>query len=168
MIGVAGAPPSTGKLKEIVVRISDPRTPANRQLIEHLWIELGTMYGDTGPSRYRPEDFVGQGIAFVTAYRGEEAVGCGAVRPFDAETPKIGEIKRMFVEPAARGLGISRQILARLEEVGRDLGYEMLRLETGIKQPAALHLYEASGYKRIECYGEYRNDPNSICFEKRF
>lgn len=88
------------------------------------------MYGDTGSSRYRPEDFVGPGIAFLTAYCGGEAVGCGAVRPFEPETRKIGEIKRMFVEPAARGLGISRQILARLEEVGRDLGYETLRLET--------------------------------------
>jgi putative acetyltransferase len=124
------------------------------------------MYGDLGLSRFRQEDFVGDGIAFLTAYRGEDAVGCGAVRPFNAETPKIGEIKRMFVEPAARGLGISRQILARLEEVGRDLGYETLRLETGIKQPAALHLYETSGYKRIECYDAYRNDPHSICFEK--
>lgn len=124
------------------------------------------MYGDLGVSRFRPEDFVGRGIAFVTAYRDDEAVGCGAIRPFNAETSKIGEIKRMFVEQPARGLGISRQILMSLEQLGRGLGYETLRLETGVHQPAAIHLYETSGYKRIECYGSYRNDPHSVCFEK--
>jgi hypothetical protein len=50
--------------------------------------------------------------------------------------------------------------------IGRDLGYNALHLEAGLRQPAAIRLYGGAGYNRIAAYGRYRGDPMSICYEK--
>lgn len=65
-----------------------------------------------------------------------------------------------------RCCGIARRILAELEAFARQQDFLRLRLETGIMQPEAMQLYETAGYHRIECYGYYRDDPRSVCFEK--
>ena len=80
--------------------------------------------------------------------------------------PGVGEVKRMYVEPDMRGRGLSRQILQKLEDTAREFGYTTLRLETGLKQPEAIGLYETAGYGRIPPYGHYVNSPHSVCFEK--
>lgn len=72
----------------------------------------------------------------------------------------------MFVTPAHRGRGIGQQVLAALESRARELGYSILRLETGNGQPEAIRLYTSVGYREIPCFGEYVDDPLSICFEK--
>jgi GNAT superfamily N-acetyltransferase len=72
----------------------------------------------------------------------------------------------MYVEPAMRRRGISRSILIELEKLARDCGYTVVRLETGLRQPNAIRLYETSGYRRIEPFGRYCDDPLSVCFEK--
>jgi GNAT superfamily N-acetyltransferase len=102
---------------------------------------------------------------FVVARIAGEAVGCGAVKPFD-RAAGIGEIKRMYTAPHARRRGISRAVLAHLESRARELGYERLQLETGTEQPEALALYEASGWERITPYGRYKDLPSSVCFGK--
>jgi GNAT superfamily N-acetyltransferase len=61
---------------------------------------------------------------------------------------------------------LGRLILPALETIGRDLGYNALQLETGVRQPAAIRLYEKAGYRRIPAYGRYRDDPMSVCFKK--
>jgi GNAT superfamily N-acetyltransferase len=80
--------------------------------------------------------------------------------------PSIAEIKRMYVEPGARRRGISRQILGKLEQLARGCGYLTVRLETGVRRPGAIRLYESVGYRRIQRYGRHVDDPLSICFEK--
>jgi putative acetyltransferase len=72
----------------------------------------------------------------------------------------------MYVEPRLRRHGISRAILAELERRARECGYTTVRLETGVRQPNAIRLYETSGYQRIEPFGRHRGDPVSVCFEK--
>jgi GNAT superfamily N-acetyltransferase len=93
-----------------------------------------------------------------------EPVACGGVCRYD---DAAAEIRRMYVVPAARGRGLSRQILAALEEEARALGYELVRLETGNLQPEAIALYASSGFGPISRYGPYIEDERSICFEKR-
>ena len=79
----------------------------------------------------------------------------------------VGEVKRMYVEPAVRGRGLSKLLLSALEDAARRMGYIALRLETGDRQSEAVRLYESAGYRRIEPFGIYLHSPRSICFEKR-
>ena len=76
-------------------------------------------------------------------------------------------MKRVYVRPAARGLGLARQIMARIEEEARREGRLLARLEAGIHQPEALGLYRALGYVDRGPFGDYPvDDPNSVFMEK--
>jgi putative acetyltransferase len=76
------------------------------------------------------------------------------------------EIKRMWVEPQARGQGLSKTILARLEQQARAHGVRWLRLETGIDSHSALGLYARAGFVAREPFADYRPDPLSVFMEK--
>jgi GNAT superfamily N-acetyltransferase len=76
------------------------------------------------------------------------------------------EIKRMLVVEAARGLGFGRRLAEALEEAARELGATRLVLETGIRQPEAIGLYESAGFERIEPFGEYVGSAFSVCMAK--
>lgn len=99
----------------------------------------------------------------VLVYLNEEAVGCGAMKTFDANTM---EIKRMYTEKHSRGKGMASLVLKELEKWAAELGYQRCVLETGIMQPEAIRLYEKNGYQRIPNYGQYIGIEGSRCFEK--
>jgi GNAT superfamily N-acetyltransferase len=99
----------------------------------------------------------------VVAYQDEKAIGCGAFRKYEAN---VAEIKRMYVREENRGRGIAGKILAELERWAKELNFSECILETGIKQPEAIRLYEKSGYEIIPCYGQYLNVENSVCMRK--
>ncbi len=148
---------------DLVITTENPHSSAAQLLIAHLSADLGSRYGDDGDGAFTPDDVLVRGAAFVVARSRNRPVGCGALRPLE---PGVGEIKRMFVEPDCRGHGVGARILAALEARARDLRYTCLRLETGVRQPEAIRLYESAGYRRIECYGMYAGAPLSVCFEK--
>lgn len=102
-------------------------------------------------------------LAAVVAYSGGAPVGCGALREL---APGVCEIKRMFVRPEARGLGVARRMLGSLEAHARILGYSTARLGSGVRQPEALALYESCGYRRIPLFGEYEGAELCVCYEK--
>ena len=79
---------------------------------------------------------------------------------------EYGEVKRMYVRPAFRGLGLGKLILNCLAEYARERHVALLRLETGIYQMEAIGLYERYGFQRRSPFGEYRDDPLSVYFEK--
>jgi putative acetyltransferase len=93
-----------------------------------------------------------------------QAVGCGAVV---LEPGGWGELKRMFLQPAWRGDGRARALLAFLERAAVDRGCTLLRLETGVLQHAALAFYERAGYARREPFGDYAPDPLSVFMERQ-
>jgi GNAT superfamily N-acetyltransferase len=99
----------------------------------------------------------------VVAYENEIAVGCGAFREY---TANVAEIKRMFVRPEKRGRGIAGKILTELETWAKELKFSEFVLETGVKQPEAIRLYQKSGYINIPSYGQYLNVENSVCMKK--
>jgi GNAT superfamily N-acetyltransferase len=99
----------------------------------------------------------------VMAYDLDEAVGCGAIKEYSPDTM---EVKRMYVPVNKRGLGIASKILQELEVWVKELHYQKCILETGVKQPEAIRLYEKNNYKMIPNYGQYINMENSVCFEK--
>jgi putative acetyltransferase len=88
--------------------------------------------------------------------------GCGG---FWAHQDYV-EIKRVWIDPSARGLGLSRKLMTVLEDEARVLGFKFARLETGISQPEALGLYRALGYADRAPFGEYKLDPLSAFMEK--
>ncbi|MES2373981.1 MAG: GNAT family N-acetyltransferase [Bacteroidota bacterium] len=99
----------------------------------------------------------------VVAYENEIPVGCGAIKEYDADSM---EVKRMYVTPGNRGKGIATQVLIALENWAVEMSYKKTVLETGKRQPEAIHLYTSNGYRQIPNYGQYANVENSLCFEK--
>jgi putative acetyltransferase len=94
------------------------------------------------------------------------AAACGAVRRLIGGPPEVGEIKRMYTRPAARRRGLGAVILDRLEAEAAVLGYRRVQLESGLRQPEAIALYETAGYHRIPSFGQYEGDELSVCFAK--
>jgi GNAT superfamily N-acetyltransferase len=137
--------------------------PVGETLVAALLAEYVVRYGGHGGDQPSPDEFTTPSGGFVIAFLGETPVGCGGVRRL---APELGEIKRMYVQPGARGKGVGRTILRALEQRGREAGYTALRLETGARQPEAIALYQSEGYVAIEPYGFYRDSPLSRCFEK--
>ena len=90
-------------------------------------------------------------------------VGCGAIKLFGTE---YGEIKRMYVRPQARSVGLAKKMLQRLEQYARERGVRLLRLETGIYQREAISLYEQAGFLPVSPFGEYEPSQFSLFFEK--
>lgn len=101
-------------------------------------------------------------VTLLVARSAGVAVGCGA---WQLQSDGSAEVKSMFVLPEARGRGIGRAILAAIE-AGLRSRVTTLRLETGIKQDAALRLYESAGFRRRGPFGRYRDDPLSVFMEK--
>ena len=91
-----------------------------------------------------------------------EAIGCAAV----VLGSDYGEIKRMYVQPAARGQGVAARLLQALETVARSEGCRLLQLETGPLQPAALAFYTAYGFQRCGAFGDYPDHPLSVFMRK--
>ena len=99
-------------------------------------------------------------LLFVARSDAGEAIGMAALNMPTAE------LKRMFVSETARGLGVGRALLEAVESAALERGIPTLRLETGEPQAAAIALYERAGYRRIPPFGEYVDDPTSVCMEK--
>lgn len=100
----------------------------------------------------------------IVAYEGTESVACGAIKEF---SPKLMEVKRMFVHPAHRGKGLAQAVLAELERWAQELVYTGCVLETGKRQPEAIGLYQKCGYALIPNYGQYIGVENSVCMQKQ-
>jgi GNAT superfamily N-acetyltransferase len=92
----------------------------------------------------------------------EEPVGHAALRPFEDAL----EVKKVYVSPHARGRGISKLLMEKLDAIALERGVTRLVLQTGPLQPEAVGLYESLGYAAIEPYGGYGVIPGVRCFEK--
>lgn len=129
-------------------------------LIEAMGRELDLRYGEGGLSPATASDFLPPGVLLVADLDGVP-VGCGGLRPNGEDA---GEVKRMYVDPPARGKGIARALLAALVAHARAVGMRRLMLETGTEQPEAVGLYESEGWTRIAAFGHYAHDPRTRCY----
>jgi GNAT superfamily N-acetyltransferase len=132
-------------------------------LIRELDDELALRYPLDSIHGLHPEEMISFPGVFLLGRCEGTAVACGAVRPLDST---MGELKRMYVRPAARRRGFARRLLEELERVAHELDLRVLRLETGVNQPEAVALYERAGYAPIAAYGEYIGNTYSLCYEK--
>ncbi len=104
-----------------------------------------------------------EGVVFLVARRAGKAMGTVSYRPLD---DRHAEMKRMFVDASARGLGLGRRLLVALEAEARTRGVRRISLETGISQPEAIGLYRAAGYVDCAPFADYRPDPLSLFMTK--
>jgi ribosomal protein S18 acetylase RimI-like enzyme len=98
------------------------------------------------PGKYAPPS----GELMLAYAPGGDALGCVAVRPLGANA--ACEMKRLYVRPAARGLGIGRALAAAIIESAQALGYAEMKLDTLASMPEAFALYERFGFTRIPAY----------------
>ncbi len=132
------------------------------ELVRHLDAELAIRDGDDH-AFYAQFNKIAKLKYVVLAHEDGKALGCGAIRALDSGEI---EVKRMFVPLESRGKGIATLVLLELENWARELSYTRCVLETGLKQPEAIRLYEKNGYERIPNYGQYVDVGNSVCFGK--
>lgn len=153
---------------DLSFHIVDPENPDLRALIDLLDEDLKKRYPHENIYGVDFEDPKVREMTFVVAYLNGKPVGCGGLRPLDdleLET-KAMELKRFYVDPNSRKMGIATKMLLFLEGKAVAAGYSEIRLETGIPQPEAIALYVKHGYKPIDLYGQYVGDPDSLCFGK--
>ena len=148
----------------IIISAERPDSKEAKQLITELEAHLDPLYPKESRHGFSIEKLLRESVAFFVIRQDGIAVGCGGVKLFGAE---YGEIKRMYVRPEFRGMGLARLMLDHLAAYTRRHGVEVLRLETGIYQAEAIRLYEGWGFERIPPFGEYQEDPLSIYYEKR-
>jgi ribosomal protein S18 acetylase RimI-like enzyme len=162
---------SSGRVSRVLdlrqVLIGDPDA---QLLIEAVQEEYVARYGSRDESPIDHTEFVEPRGAFFVGYLEGEPVVSGAWRRREdvevAGTRATAEVKRMYVVPSARGLGLARGMLAHLETTAFAAGAQAVILETGTLQPEAIALYESAGYELVDGFGHYRHSPYNRCFAK--
>ena len=148
------ASPSTSN--SLALRITQAETPAEIETAQSLFREYQQELGMdlcfqnfeaelAGlPGKYaRPEG------RLLIAWKGDAALGCVAVRPFHGE---VCELKRLFLRPAARGMGAGRLLTETAIEEAKQVGYRRIRLDTLPQMGAAIRLYRDLGFQEIGAY----------------
>lgn len=130
-----------------------------RELAEH----LHSLYPMDGGHDFSVEQLLREAVAFFVMRHDGEPACCGGVKLLGTA---YGEIKRMYVRPRFRGLGLGKRMLSHLADHARQRGVRALRLVTGVYQSEAIGLYERCGFQRIPPFGAYQEDPLSVFFEK--
>jgi DNA-binding MarR family transcriptional regulator/GNAT superfamily N-acetyltransferase len=129
----------------------DPASRAARWCVAQYFAELTVRFdGGFDPGQSLPMDDAEMRPplgAFLVASVDGEPVACGAIKQ---RAPGVGYLKRMWVAPRARGLGLARRMLAALEGQARDLGFTTVQLETNRALTEAIRLYESAGYAEVD------------------
>ena len=158
----------------VTVAIEPPRQPEVERLLDGSTAYAQSLYPPESnflldvATLERPE------VAFYVARDGERAVGIAALvieaadsdERSDAPDAARGELKRMFVDPNARGRGVAAALLSRIEADAVARGIREIVLETGDLHDAAQSLYMRHGYREIPQFGQYVGEPHSVCFAK--
>lgn len=117
-----------------------------------------------------PDDATDEAVhgEIVVAWMDDRPVGCGAWRRIDddAGRPRTAEIKRMWVDPSARGRRVGAALLDELETAAARHGADELRLETGRYLTAAMRLYTEAGFGECAAWGDYIDVPHSVTLAK--
>jgi pimeloyl-ACP methyl ester carboxylesterase/GNAT superfamily N-acetyltransferase len=149
----------------ISVRDEPFDTPESTALVSDYVAEIKAMYPEWTPDvppRMDAGDVEPPDGRWLIAYRDGHAVGCAGLKRLDERT---AEIKRIYVEPEARGAGVARALITGLEAAAREAGYDTIRLDTGAKQHASVALFRSAGYAPI---ADYNGNPvASHWFEKQ-
>ena len=150
-------------MPSITIAQESPRQPEIIALIADLDALMHALYPAESNHLLDIDTLAGADVRFFVARRDGEALGCGALR---VDAAGWGEVKRMFVQPRARGAGIGRRVLEAVESQARAEELSCLRLETGVRNPEARALYRRTGFAERAAFGDYAPDPLSVFMEK--
>ena|SRR5688500_338484 len=151
-------------MHKITITEERPDSTDAKLLIDELQTHLNPeKYPDESRHGYSVEKLLREGVTFFVTRHDEVPAGCSGIQLFGTE---YGEVKRMYVRPQYRGLGLGKLMLDHLAAYASHRKIQTLRLETGIFQTDAIKLYERYGFARRGPFGEYKDDPMSIYFEK--
>ena len=158
--------PGAWRMDPVIEQATSP-SPDVRDLIGELNDTLAAAYPPHQRHGLALDQLFEPHMRFFLARLEGRAVGCGGVCLFVG----YGEVKRMYTRPAARGRGIAKALLARIEAAARAAGIALLRLETGVYQPEAVGLYRGTGFRPCAAFGAYAAMPaanieTSLFFEK--
>jgi GNAT superfamily N-acetyltransferase len=151
------------------VRYDDPDAVRLSDLVQ---LEYARRYGESDMTHMDAAHFEPpHGLYLLVHDADGTPLASGGWRARDASPEGYrdgdAEIKRMFVVPAARGRGLARRLLAELEASAAAAGRSRMILETGIRQPEAIALYESSGYVPVvPKFGYYRDEELVVCMGK--
>ena len=150
----------------VAIAVEPPTSAEARWCLERYFRELAERFEggyDPAADLSAPvEDLQPPSGLLVLARLEGEAVGCGALKRIDATT---AEIKRVWTAPSARGLGVARRIVRRLEAEAAAMGFGLLRLDTNKALTEAHALYLREGYRDITRFND--NPHAHRWFEKR-
>jgi putative acetyltransferase len=154
----------------IVIRPERPDHPQVRALLRQLDAYLASLYEPEENHVLDEPTLMAPDVTFLVASDDQHILGCGAVRRMPAEVHTqqrpYGEVKRMMVDPRARGHRIGARLLQALEALLRADRIELALLETGAQQVEAVRLYERNGYRRRASFGGYPDNGLSVFYEK--
>lgn len=137
----------------VQIDIADPTSREAKWCLEQYIVELDTRFEsgfDVASSiPAQADELVPPAGLFLVAHLRQGPVGCGALK-FHPDAP--AELKRMWVAPRARGLGLGRRLLFELERHAREAGVAILHLETNRALTEAIALYRRSGYQEVAAF----------------
>ncbi|GAA1696339.1 GNAT family N-acetyltransferase [Kribbella yunnanensis] len=159
--GKDGSHRATNVLSMIRLVVRPYENPDAQRLVQALYAEQLDTYGFADPpeSEVASDYVVPFGMLLVAYTSAGKPVGCGGYRTYDAAT-QTAEIRKMYVDPSARGQRLGYQILSKLEHEAAARGATQMVLETGALNIAAIGLYTSSGYEAIPSYVEGRRETN--------
>ncbi len=149
-------------MTRIAVHQESPVTDDGHKLINGSEAALREVYTADECFTFTADELVSDKVSFFVARQGGQAVGCVAL----VNEGAYGEVKRLYVPQAARGLGVAKILMAHLETQARAQGLFNVKLETGSKLAAAVALYKILGYSVCAKFGPYKDHPASLFMEK--
>jgi putative acetyltransferase len=150
-------------MTDVAIAVESPRQDAVIALVAALDRYLLDLYPADTCHLLDIGELEAADVRFFVARKDGAPVGCAALR---VDPTGYGEVKRMYVDPAARGHRIGDRLLARLEEQARAERLTALLLESGIHQHEALALYRKAGFADRGPYAGYEDNGVSVFMEK--
>jgi GNAT superfamily N-acetyltransferase len=143
------------------IEIVDPGVPEAREALTQYLAEIvhrGAVRSVAVGAADDVDEYAPPGGRFLIVLRDDAVIGCGAIRSM---TSDIGEVKRMWIHPDARGEGLGSRLLGALVDQSRALGHTTLLLDTNAVLTEALALYAKHGFEPVE---RYNDNPDATHF----
>ncbi len=146
----------------LIVESGSPKERQARVLLEQSHQMMQDLFPPEENYHLSLDDLVAPNVHFYIARDGVQVCGTGAL----VVKSGYGEVKSMFTSPAARGRGVASAILRQIEDQAKEVGLDLLRLETADILASAVRLYEGFGFSRCGAFGDYVPNNSSVFMEK--